>query len=350
MEHQQAIQRPEQGKPLRRWAFTLQLPSAQHPDRDSWSNLVTELSKSFDSTIATTKRNLTFLILQIERASTGQLHAQGAITVSQPVRLGPLKQWIPQAHWEGARDWAKLVAYCQKTETRVEGPFQMGTNESQQGHRSDLAAAASMIQSGSRMNEVADLHPTVVVKFHKGLQYLRSLQQQDKFQPKKVGLFWGLTGTGKTYTVFNEKEDVYRVADIKTPWFDGYAGHETALLDECGMGMMNFNKLKEILDQYKMDVPVKGAMVAWTPKTIILTSNTPMEEWWYPQPSKADMDALRRRVRSFYFPDEKQLALAWLRGALIEPLEPAAKRLPPMSLDRQVSDLPQDLYDICQGY
>lgn len=195
------------------------------------------------------------------------------------------------------------------------------------------------------MTDLARDIPNTVVKYYKGLIYLKSLQTQEKFQPKKVGVFWGTTGTGKTYTVFDEKEDVYRVADIKTPWFDGYAGHETALFDECGIGMMNYNKLKEVLDQYKMDVPVKGAMVAWQPKTIILTSNTPMEEWWYPPPPKADMDALKRRVRVFQFPDDKRLAIAWLRGALIEP--PPAKRLP--SLDRQVSDLPTDLYDLCES-
>ena len=259
---------------------------------------------------------------QVEQASTGQLHVQGAASLSQPVRLTILKKWIPTAHWEPARDWSSLVKYCAKEETRVLGPWSWG-KETTQGERTDLQHAAQLIQQGSKMSEIAKELPEVIVKYHKGLLYLKSLQEQEKFQQKKIGLFWGTTGTGKTYTAFSELDDIYTVFCIKTPWFDGYQGQEHVLLDECGLGMMNYNYLKRILDGYRMDVPIKGGSVQWTPQTVILTSNIALEEW-YPFIPKADLDALKRRIRIFEFPKDKELAVAWLRGALIE--APPAKR------------------------
>lgn len=302
----------------RRWALTLQLESGSGFTEEDFRKLI----ESFTS-IRTQKRTLTFFRGQLEQApSTGTLHVQGAVAISQPVRLATMKKWIPRAHWEQARDWQKLVEYCSKKETRVAGPWEHGT-ETKQGQRSDLQAAAQLILSGSTMTQIASEMPEVIVKYHKGLQYLRSLQQQQAFQPKKIGLFWGTTGTGKTYTAFNELQDIYTVFCIKTPWFDGYQGQENVLLDECGVGMMNYNYLKRILDGYRMDVPVKGGSAQWTPKTVILTSNIPLEEW-YPFIPKADLDALKRRIRIFNFPEDKRLAEAWLRGALIEP--PPSKR------------------------
>jgi len=200
------------------------------------------------------------------------------------------------------------------------------------------------------MTEVARQHPLVVVKYFKGLLYLKSLQEQEKYQPKKVGLFWGLTGTGKTLTAHQELDDLYTVVDIKTPWFDGYFGQENVLMDECGNGMMHYNRLKQILDGYRLDVPVKGGMVPWVPKTIILTSNCPLEDW-FPQLPREDLWALQRRIRIFRFPEEKQLATAWLRGSLIE--SESVKLAPPhpseLTQQDTLQDLirqPVDLYDL----
>lgn len=138
----------------------------------------------------------------------------------------------------------------------------------------------------------------------------------------KVGLFWGTTGTGKTYTAMDILDNPYTVFDIKTPWFDGYAGQENVIMDECGLGMMNYNYLKRLLDGYRMDVPIKGGSVQWTPTTIVLTSNIPLEDWYINIP-KEDLWALERRIRKFQFPQDKELATAWLKGTLIEPAKRA---------------------------
>jgi len=62
-----------------------------------------------------------------------------------------------------------------------------------------------------------------------------------------------------------------------------------------------------------MQIPVKGGSAVWNASTVIMTSNQPIEEW-YPFSKKDDIDALRRRIRIFEFPQEKWLAECWIKG------------------------------------
>lgn len=305
----------------RRWAFTLQLDDDGTPK----TSLIPGLRDAFDTTIRTTKKEITFILLQVERApTTGQLHAQGAVALSGATRLANMKKWLPRAHWEPAKQWDKLLIYCRKAESRVHPPEEWGT-ETTQGQRSDLSRAIQMIQSGSTMREIARESPLETVKFYKGLQYLQSQLQEPENREKKVGLFWGQTGTGKTRMAFDcLGADLYTVFDAKAPWFDGYIGQEQVLIDECGTNLMHFNMLKRVLDRYPMQVPVKGGSVWWKPRTIVLTSNIPVEDW-YPGIQSEDLAAIKRRMRIFEFPKDAQLAKAWLNNELIEP---TPKRMP----------------------
>lgn len=305
----------------RTWAITLHLPN----DPEELAAGPQGFPPCYDQIInafGTSHLKLLYLTGQIETTTTGGYHAQLAATVSNPIRMTAMKKILPTAHMEIPRSWKHLVDYCHKEETRLAGPWTYG-QEPRQGKRSDLEEAARMIQSGSMMPEVAKNHPVVTVRYFKGLQYLISLQDTAIYKPKKVGLFWGGTGTGKTLTVHQELDDLYNAADINKPWFDGYHGQKHVLFDECGKGMMPFNDLKRLTDGYKMLAPIKGQMIDWSPTTIILTSNIPMDQW-YPFIEQEDLKALKRRIREFHFPEEKQLAIAWLRGTLIE--EPPPKR------------------------
>lgn len=57
---------------------------------------------------------------QDEVGENGTLHIQGAVNTAQ-CRMSMLKQWLPRAHLEPARDKHALMAYVEKTETAVEG-------------------------------------------------------------------------------------------------------------------------------------------------------------------------------------------------------------------------------------
>lgn len=133
---------------------------------------------------------------------------------------------------------------------------------------------------------------------------------------RKCALFWGDTGTGKTYSVFEAYPDAYTTFCIKNPWFDGYNDQRCALLDECGPGMMSHNFLKRLTDVYPMTVPVKGGSTAWNPEVVVLTSNVCIDIW-FPGITEEDLKALKRRLCIFSFPEEKDEALHWIKSTSI---------------------------------
>ena len=272
------------------------------------------------------------MVYQLERApTTGQLHLQGTVHFLNPTRMGAAKASLggDTVHVEVCRNYTKAVEYCKKLDTRVAGPWEHG-KATTQGMRTDLQTAVEMVVGGKRSREIALEQPVLFARFAKNIQALRQeLECPRQRDNLLVALFWGETRSGKTRSVYDlwNAQNVYRVFDPKTPWMDGYSDQKIALLDDFGEGMMNIHYLKNLLDRYPMDVPIKGGRVAWNPELIVITSNGPPETW-YPSAREADLAALRARMVTFHFPSQSEDARKWLRTS--NPLQ--SQVLPPLPL------------------
>lgn len=302
---------------------------------------------------------MTFLRYQLEVApSTGKLHAQGAVRFSGAMRMAAiLKELHPmKPHLQAARRWNELKEYCAKVETRLPGTMTQEWGEDiGQGARVDLQEVCQKLKLGATLRQIALEAPDQYVRMHKGFQALHSQLHPPVAVERRVALFWGETASGKTRMVFDHHPDAYTVFDIANPWFDGYVGQEVVLFDECGPGMMNHNLLKRLLDRYPMTVPIKGGSTSWLAKKIVLTSNVALEGWFESKNIREqDFLALKRRMRIFCFPMEKEAAEAWMRGE-DEPV--AQKHHRQESIDVLDSDddppirepigyLPTDLFDL----
>ena len=82
---------------------------------------------------------------------------------------------------------------------------------------------------------------------------------------------------------------------------------------------MSIDLFKRITDVYPMTVPIKGGSVSWNCETIVLTSNNPLEWWW--DTSFADLEAVKRRVKVFKYPEDRDEAYRFLGGEA--PVPPA---------------------------
>lgn len=308
---------------------------------------------------------IAFLTCQLERApTTGTLHLQGCMSTrtKNAIRITDIKRWgqgWELAHLEPARAWDKAVEYANKEETRVSGPWTHG-RQGQPGQRSDLAHVAEQIKAGKRARDIADENPGAYVKYFKGLRALECASRKPYYGVRRCALFWGATGTGKTRAIYDAfaVEDVYSVADVRTPWFDGYEGEHVVLFDEMGLGCMDVNKVKALTHQYPAQVPIKGGMAAWQARTVIMTSNA---HWthWYPKATAEDFAALARRCMVFHFPDERRQAIEWIMadpkatGNAMAPYEvnsDSGEDQPPEDpwLDLQRQDEVRDVIDLSQ--
>lgn len=248
----------------RRWCFTLNNPTEQEQD----GNLeLGQFARGW--------------IFQLERGAEGTQHYQGYVEFSRPVRLGYLKTLVSRAHWELARgSRQQCIDYCSKDDTRIGGPWRRGLDESDQGRRSDLAAAASAIRAGQHPSQLGPEHDTTVVRYYRGLQYLYAATQERRNLPSMPECIYcfGPTGTGKSQSAQMVAPTAYRKPDGQ--WWDGYGGERTVVWDEFRGSSEKLGRILQIVDRYPLLVPYKGGYVNLLADTFIFTSNVAPWQLW----------------------------------------------------------------------
>lgn len=287
--------------PQRRWCFTLF-------DFDTWGAA---------AEAAWPLEGLRYLVAQPELCpDTGRRHWQGYVEARRPLRFGGFGRrwpelWPSRTHWERARGSREQCRdYCRKEDTRdpdgtgVElGEFGGGG----QGRRSDLAAIQDTVRSlasagataGQVEAELYEKHFSATIRYDRALVRYVSLQtRRPRGDPPRVAVYQGATGTGKTRRFYDEEEDHWRAPPATAGsqlWFDGYRGQRAVLFDDYDGRSVKLPLMLQLLDRYPLDVPVKGGFTHWTPRTIVFTTNIPIDRW-YDGETEAHRAALERRI------------------------------------------------------
>lgn len=240
--------------------------------------------------------NLAYCVYQKERGESGTEHLQGYIELSKQVTFRKLANLFPW-HIEKRRgSQAQAIDYCQKEDTRLEGPWIIGEPKNQ-GARTDIESAYEAIRLGKRKREVAEEFTVVDCKYHRGLDRYRSLVEKDERNEQRdvqVEVYCGRAGSGKSRKAYEENEDLYKIVfDGKAIWFDGYEGEKCLLIDEF-YGQMPWNFLLQILDRYPLRLPIKGGFTYANWTKVIITSNKSPTEWY----NRDNYDALLRRINT----------------------------------------------------
>lgn len=276
-----------QTKQARKWVFTIF--RGNHPEHPKW-----------------VPAEMSYMVYQLEQCpSTEREHYQGYVSFRTQKSMAAVKRIFDCQimHCEICKDEQAAIMYAKKRETRLDGPWEHGQLIKER-QRSDLMVACDMIKGGASLRDVAEQHMGVFVRASKGLTALKCTLQVPRIQQRKAICLIGGTGVGKTYWAHHTfRAQIYTIFDPKTPWFDGYQGEDVVLFDDYGKHCMDINALKRYTDIYPVQVPIKGGALAWTPKLVIFTSNCLLENW-YPDSSPADMNALKRRINTYNYPDD----------------------------------------------
>lgn len=238
-----------------------------------------------------------YLVYQVEKCpTTGKLHLQMYVQYKNPTAFSSVQKDFPGAHIELAKGTPDdNRRYCTKDETRVDGPWELGEMKTQ-GKRNDLDAAVATLKEHG-IKRVAEDHPVVFVKFHKGLDALAKLSRPDP--PALDGeldnyWIWGPPGIGKSKYARERFPGAY----VKEPtkWWDFYDDEETVIFDDVDPDVTAHQTRfwKVITDRYPLTVEVKCGSIKIRPRRIVVTSNHPLGACF---PNPVDHEAMKRRFK-----------------------------------------------------
>nr|WAE42234.1 MAG: replication associated protein [Cressdnaviricota sp.] len=270
--------------------------------------------------------------------STKRLHYQGYVEFSKPVSfksLKLLKTWFMTR--KGSQDQA--ILYCSgpyennkmnKSKPKNDTFVEFGVR-SKQGTRSDLKGSRKNVKGES---VTSDCHTEIITDIKNGmsehdlgLKYfeffrlhtqafkhaikLYSVQKKRSWKMNVV-VNYGASSTGKTYNLYerfgNNKEDVYLSTNIYVfnkpqkngpMWFTGYDPdvHDTIFMDEFNGSWMTIQDFNLLCDRAPMQVRVHNGMVPFLAKNIVITSNSPVYDWWeYNSKTASSLDGVARRI------------------------------------------------------
>lgn len=287
-------------KNSRRWCFTL---------FDGYANPGSALLAALKLKVGEDLPFVKAVWQEEECPDSKKLHIQGFLVCKNSSKRVTVKSLIGSSsvHLESSRGSdLENYAYCTKMETRTgKFIFEYGDFIKGQGRRSDLDKVRDLFKDGKSFEDIVENNFATLVKYHKGLQFAKSLFSSkecgDQFW-RRVIVLWGRTGSGKScwarqfcshfgYSIYNKPPG----RDSGPQWFDGYDGEDVLLLDDFEGNQVPFRELLVWLDVYKHRVQIKGGMIVARWHTVIITSNIAPGNWY-----SDHMGALARRLDNVF--------------------------------------------------
>lgn len=240
--------------------------------------------------LITTKAD--YAIGQLEKGENGTVHIQATVWFKDPRR---------PAYWKGFPVWCKGLSsdnaaercqnYCQKDDTRLDGPYTYGNEPFKRNSRTDWEKVRTLAKEG----RLEAIEPQIYVCHYKSLKNIWSDSGTPVETTDPRGLWiYGQPGTGKSHMVRTGANSLYIKGQNK--WFDGYFGQESILLDDFDKGGECLgHHIKIWADKWKAYGEIKGSMVALKHTKFIVTSN------YLPQDIWADSTMLEAIQRRFQF-------------------------------------------------
>ncbi len=220
--------------------------------------------------------NIRYAVWQKERSpTTGHIHWQGYLQLIEHKSLRWLQRRLGAWHFECARGSADdNKTYCTKSETRVDGPWEVGEAVAGQGARTDLATIARrIVDRHEPLRRIATSFPSQWIRYHRGIESLQCRVWENKERDfEKMVLYEGPTGQGKTHACRKLYPDAFWAWESEQAWMDRYDGETTIVLDEF-MGSFPLRFMLQLCSEAPLLMPIKGGFVSCRATTVVFTSN-----------------------------------------------------------------------------
>jgi len=182
--------------------------------------------------------------------------------------------------------------YVWKEDTRVEGTqFELGAKPFKRNDSNDWDAIWGCAVGGDILSIPAEIR----VRHYRTLRAIAADYAQPVAMERTCYLFVGPTGTGKSRLAWERAGMEAYCKDPNSKFWCGYSGQESVVIDEF-RGRIDVSHLLRWLDRYPVNVEVKGSSVPLRARSIWITSNLDIEQW-YPELDELTLKALKRRIK-----------------------------------------------------
>lgn len=240
---------------------------------------------------------LQYLRGQQEVGAEGYEHWQLLAAFKRSVRLTQVKRVFGRTcHAELSRS-AAASEYVWKENTRVPGSqFELGKCAFKRNSKTDWEAVWESAKSG----RFEDIPANVRVNSYNSLCRIAKDHMVAEPMERRVRVYWGKTGTGKSRTAWEEAGwDAYPKIP-STKFWDGYNGQSNVVIDEF-TGQVGIEHLLRWCDRYPVTIETKGSACVFATTNIWITSNVD-PRLWYPAAPEAQQEALLRRLEITHYP------------------------------------------------
>lgn len=233
---------------------------------------------------------------QREIGESGYDHWQVMMCFAKKMRPGGVRKLFPNIHNELVMSLEACEEYVWKDETAVPGTrFEIGQKPLKRNCAKDWDTIREMAQNG----QLDDIDSSVYICHYRSLKQIAVDHMKPLAEERRIKVFWGATGTGKSRKAWEEASwDAYP-KDPNTKFWDGYSGQENVVIDEF-RGRIDIAHILRWFDRYPVVVEVKGSSQVFKARNIWITSNLDPRAW-YPELDTETKMALLRRLDITHF-------------------------------------------------
>ena len=240
---------------------------------------------------------------QLERGGKEKtLHLQFFLQFPKPgKRITALSKHDSKAHYEVVKINNGADEYCNKEDTRVDGPWSFGVKPARQNLKGDVARRnAELIAKGA---EQAVLDGDIRLEQYRSVSAaidqikLKTLKPYTPSHDRGVWIY-GPSRTGKSTHARDKYSDHFDKQQNK--WFDGYTGQKTIILDDLDQDVLGHH-LKRWMDVHPCNGECKGSTIPLQHDWFVVTSNQSIEELFKNKPEMIQPIQERCKNRIYHF-------------------------------------------------
>lgn len=229
-----------------------------------------------------------YYVIGEETGAEGTFHWQGYAELKRQTLAKSVHSWGGW-HCEARKGTAAQAAnYCKK-----DGKFTEVGTISAPGTRTDIMRLKELAMNRGLAAVAAEADS--MQQFRLCEVYMNyHMPARDPNVEIDVIYIWGPSGVGKSRKAYELIADKPYYVKDEGPWWTGYNGEQTVLMDDFRDSWMTHNQFIKLIDRYPMRVKIHGGLTQMRATRFIITSVFPPDRLYASVPEEPRMQVLRR--------------------------------------------------------